>query len=326
MILLNKEDIRKVYSMKDAIEGNKECYALDAQDKFVVPLRPVIQAEKGNFIFMPSYSSDMNAAACKIVNIFPGNGAIGLPGSIGQVMLFDGDTGEAKALLDGTYVTALRTAAASGAAFELLGREDAKIGAMIGTGSQALCQLEAMLTARKLDEVRVAARNFEKTKAFVEKANAELADYGTRIVACEDTNEAVKDADLVILVTVSHEPVCSAEFFKPGCVISAVGAYQYEMQELDPAVFDKCGKIYFDTMEAVLSESGDILKPLDAGTLSKEQFTVDIGDLILGNIPGRDSDEEIIVFENVGFGALDLVAAAKIAEKAAAAGVGIEWK
>ena len=183
-----------------------------------------------------------------------------------------------------------------------------------------------MVTARKLDEVKVAARNFEKTKAFVEKANAELADYGTRIVACEDTNEAVKDADLVILVTVSHEPVCSAEFFKPGCVISAVGAYQYEMQELDPAVFDKCGKIYFDNMEAVLSESGDILKPLDAGTLSKEQFTGDIGDLILGNIPGRDSDEEIIVFENVGFGALDLVAAAKIAEKAAAAGVGIEWK
>lgn len=325
MILLNKEDIKKVFTMKDAIEANKECYALDAQDKFVVPLRPVIPAEKGNFIFMPSYSSDMNAAACKIVNIFPGNSSLGLPGSIGQVMLFDGNTGEAKALLDGTYVTALRTAAASGAAFELWGREDAKIGAMIGTGSQAMCQLEAMLTARKLDEVRVAARNFEKTKGFVEKASKEFADFGTKIIACEDANEAVNGADLVILVTVSHEPVCSAEYFKPGCVISAVGAYQYEMQELDPAVFDKCGKIYFDNMEAVLSESGDILKPLDAGTLSKEQFTGDIGDCILGNISGRESEDEIIVYENVGFGALDLVAAAKIADKAIEAGVGIEW-
>jgi len=325
VILLNKEDIKKVFTMKDAIEANKECYALDAQDKFVVPLRPVIPAEKGNFIFMPSYSSDMNAAACKIVNIFHGNSSLGLPGSIGQVMLFDGNTGEAKALLDGTYVTALRTAAASGAAFELWGREDAKIGAMIGTGSQAMCQLEAMLTARKLDEVRVAARNFEKTKAFVENASKEFADFGTKIVACEDTNEAVNGADLVILVTVSHEPVCSAEYFKPGCVISAVGAYQYEMQELDPAVFDKCGKIYFDNMEAVLSESGDILKPLDAGTLTKDQFTGDIGDCILGNISGRESEDEIIVYENVGFGALDLVAAAKIADKAIDAGVGIEW-
>lgn len=326
MILLSKEDIKKVFTMQDAIEADKKCYALNSEGKFVVPQRPVIPTEKGNFCFMPSYCEDMNAAACKIVNIFPGNTALGLPGSIGQVMLFDGATGEAKALLDGTYVTAVRTAAASGAAFDLFGLKDAKIGAMIGTGSQAMCQLEAMLSARKLDEVRVAARNFEKTKAFVEKAQEELSSYGAKIVACEDTNKAVDGADLVILVTVSHEPVCSAEFFKPGCVISAVGAYQYEMQELDPAVFDKCGKIYFDSKEAVLSESGDILKPMDAGTLKEEQFTGDIGDYILGNLPGRESDDEIIVFENVGFGALDLVAAAEIYEKAAAQGIGTEWK
>ena len=325
MILLSKEDIKKVFTMKDAIEADKKCYALNSEGKFQVPLRPVISTDKGNFCFMPSYSKDMNAAACKIVNIMPGNTALGLPGSIGTVLLFDGETGQAKALLDGTYVTAVRTAAASGAAFDLWGLEDAKIGAVIGTGSQAMCQLEAMLTARKLDEVRVAARNFEKTQAFVERAKEELGSYGAEIIACEDTNEAVKDADLVILVTVANEPVCSAEYFKPGCVISAVGAYQYEMQELDPKVFDKCGKIYFDNMEAVLSESGDILKPLDAGTLSKEQFTGDIGDYILGRIPGRESDDEIIVYENVGFGALDLVAAAEIYEKAASLGIGLEW-
>lgn len=325
MILLSKEDISKVFTMKDAIEADKECYKLNSEGKFVVPLRPVIPTDKGNFCFMPSYSADLNAAACKIVNIFPGNGAIGLPGSIGQVMLFDGDTGVAKALLDGTYVTAVRTAAASGAAFDLFGLKDAKVGAMIGTGSQAMCQLEAMLAARDLDEVRVAARNFEKTKKFVEEAKVQLASYGAEIIACEDTNKAVDGADLVILVTVSHEPVCSAEYFKPGCVISAVGAYQYEMQELDPAVFDKCGKIYFDSKDAVLSESGDILKPLDAGTLKEEQFTGDIGDYILGKIPGRESDDEIIVFENVGFGALDLVAAAKIYDKAVAQGIGTEW-
>ncbi len=326
MILLNKEDIKKVFSMKDAIEADKRCYALNSEGKFIVPLRPVISAPKGNFCFMPSFSEDLNSAACKIVNIMPGNSALGLPGSIGQVVLFDGETGVAKALLDGTYVTAVRTAAASGAAFDLFGLKDAKIGAVIGTGSQALCQLEAMLSARDLKEVRVSARNFEKTKAFVETARKELASYGADIIACEDTNEAVSGADLVILVTTSNTPVCSAEYFKPGCVISAVGAYQYEMQELDPAVFDKCGKIYFDSMEAVLSESGDILKPLDAGTLTKDQFTGDIGDYILGKIPGRESDDEIIVFENVGFGALDLVASAEIVEKASQKKIGTIWE
>lgn len=326
MILLNKDQIKSVFSMKDAIEADKECYKLFNEGKFDVPLRAVINGSHGNFLFMPAYSEEMGAAGLKIVNIMPENSKKGLPASIGQVLLIDGETGIVKALMDGTYVTALRTGAASGAAFDLFGRKDAAIGAIIGTGSQAMCQLEAMLTARPLQEVRIAARNFEKTKAFVEKAKEEFASFDTRIIACENTNAAVDGADLVTLVTVSPTPVCSAEFFKPGCTISAVGAYTYDMQELDPAVFDKCSKIYFDSVEAVLSESGDILRPLDAGTLTKEQFTGDIGEFILGRIPGRENDDEIIVFENVGMGALDLVAADKIYTRAVKAGAGLKWK
>lgn len=312
--------------MKDAIETDKECYRLFSEGRFDVPLRAVINGSHGNFLFMPAYCEDMEAAGLKIVNIMPGNPEKGLPVSIGQVLLIDGETGVVKAMMDGTYVTALRTAAASGAAFDLFGRKDAQTGAMIGTGSQAMCQLEAMLTARPLREVRVAARNFEKTKVFVERAREELASYGADIIACEDTNAAVDGADLVTLVTVSGTPVCSAEYFKPGCTISAVGAYTYDMQELDPAVFDKCGKIYFDSVDAVLSESGDILRPLDEGTLTKEQFTGDIGEFILGRIPGRASDDEIIVFENVGIGALDLMTAAKVYDKATSEGIGMIWE
>ena len=326
MLLLNKEDIRSVFSMRDAIEADKECYEAFSEGKFEVPLRAVINGSEGNFLFMPAYSEEMKAAGLKIVNIMPGNPAKGLPASIGQVLLIDGETGEVKALMDGTYITALRTAAASGAAFDLFGLKDASAGAMIGTGSQAMCQLEAMLSVRKLKEVRVAARNFEKTKAFVQRAREELSGYGTEIIAMEDTDEAVKGADLVTLVTVSGTPVCSAGSFKPGAVISAVGAYTYDMQELDPKVFDRCGKIYFDSEDAVLSESGDILRPLDEGTLSKDQFTGDIGDYILGRIPGRESDDEIIVFENVGIGALDLYTAQKVYDKAVESNIGLFWE
>ena len=326
MLLLNREDIRSVFTMKDAIRTDKECYRMFSEGKFDVPLRAVINGSHGNFLFMPAYSEEIGAAGLKIVNIMPGNPSKGLPASIGQVLLIDGETGEVKALMDGTYVTALRTAAASGAAFDLFGRNDSKVGAVIGTGSQAMCQLEAMLCSRPLEEVRVAARNFEKTKTFVEEARKELASYGAEIIACEDTNAAVDGADLVTLVTVSGTPVCSAEFFRPGCTISAVGAYTYDMQELDPAVFTKCGKIYFDSVDAVLSESGDILRPLDEGTLSRDQFTGDIGEYILGLIPGRESEDEIIVFENVGIGALDLMTAAKIYEKAVKSGVGLNWE
>ena len=325
MLLLSKEDIKSVFTMSDAIAADKECYRMFSEGKFDVPLRAVINGTSGNFLFMPAYSEEMSAAGLKIVNIMPGNPEKGLPASIGQVLLIDGETGEVKALMDGTYVTALRTAAASGAAFDLFGRKDAKIGALIGTGSQAMCQLEAMLCSRPLKEVRVAARNYEKTKAFVSKARAELGSYGAEIIACADTNEAVDGADLITLVTVSGTPVCSAEYFRPGCTISAVGAYTYDMQELDPGVFAKCGKIYFDSVDAVLSESGDILRPLDEGLLSKDQFTGDIGEYLLGKIPGRESEDEIIVFENVGIGALDLMTAAGIYDKAVRMGIGLNW-
>ena len=325
MLLLNKDEIRKVFSMHDAIEADKECYKAFSEGKFDVPLRAVINGSEGNFLFMPAYSEEMKAAGLKIVNIMPGNPAKGLPASIGQVLLIDGETGIVKAMMDGTYITALRTAAASGAAFDLFGLESASEGAMIGTGSQAMCQLEAMLSGRNLKEVRIAARNFEKTKAFAEQAAHELGHYGAEIIPVEDPDDAVRGADLITLVTVSATPVCSAENFKPGAVISAVGAYTYDMQELDPAVFEKCGKIYFDSETAVLSESGDILRPLDEGTLRKEQFTGDIGDFILGKIPGRESDDEIIVFENVGIGALDLYTAQKVFDKATEAGIGLTW-
>ena len=315
MLLLEKEDIKKVFSMKDAIEADKECYMSFSRGEFDMPQRTVISGSKGNFLFMPAYSESLATAGIKIVNIMPENPAKGLPASIGQVLLIDGETGRVKAMMDGTYITALRTAAASGAAFDLFGLSDAAIGAVIGTGSQAMCQLEAMLSVRDLREVRVAARDMNKTVAFAEEANRELGSYGAVILAYDDTNAAVDGADLITLVTTSSKPVCSAEYFKPGAVISAVGAYTYDMQELDPEVFKKASKIYFDSEEAVLSESGDILRPLDEGTLSKEQFTGDIGDYLLGKIPGRESDDEIIVFENVGIGALDLYTAQRILER-----------
>lgn len=325
MILLSKDDIRKVFNMSDAIEAVKRSYKLFSEGGCNVPLRTIINSDKGDFCFMPSYSREMNSAAMKVVNVFPGNPEKGLPGSIGQVLLIDGTTGKVNALIDGTYVTAIRTAAASGSAFDLFGIKDAQTGALIGTGSQALLQLEAMLASRPVREVRVAARNFDKTRSFVEKAKKELAVYEAEIIACESPDDAVNGADLVTLVTVSKTPVCSAKSFKTGCTISAVGSYAYDMQELDPAIFEKTNKIYFDSAEAVLAESGDIIKPLEQGLLKKESLTGDIGDYILGKIPGRETEDEIIIFKNVGIGVLDLVTAAEIYNKAVKADIGLKW-
>lgn len=327
MLLLSREDIKKVFSIKDAIEADKKAFQLVVEGKCDAPLRTNIQAPKheGCFLFMPAYVEDMETASLKIINIFPHNIDNGIPSSPAQVFLIDGKTGIVIAVLDGTYVTQLRTGAASGAAFDILAKKECRIGALIGTGGQAATQLEAMMAARKLEEVRVYDLNYERTKAFADRMQEELKDYGTKIIAVQSSEEAIDDADLLITVTPSSKPVFDGTKIKAGATISCVGAYQHHMQEMDPAILTRASKIYFDSEDAVLSESGDILIPLEEGIITKEDFTGDLGDVINGKVIGRENDEEIIVFETVGVATQDLVAARAIYDKASAAGVGTEW-
>ena len=327
MLLLSREDIKKVFTMKDAIEADKKAFQLVVEGKCDAPLRTNIQAPKheGCFLFMPAYVEEMDTASLKIINIFPHNIDNGIPSSPAQVLLIDGKTGIVIAVLDGTYVTQLRTGAASGAAFDVLARTDARIGALIGTGGQAATQLEAMLAARDIKEVRVFDLNYDRTKEFADRMQEELASYGAKIVAAKTSDEAVEGADLLITVTPSSKPVFDASKVKEGATISCVGAYQPHMQEMDPAILTRASKIYFDSKEAVLSESGDILIPLEQGTITEEDFTGDLGNVIKGELAGRENEEEIIVFETVGVATQDLVAARTIYDKAVEAGVGIEW-
>ncbi|MDT2760433.1 ornithine cyclodeaminase family protein [Enterococcus xiangfangensis] len=327
MLLLSRANIKQVFTMKDAIEADKIAFRLFSEGKTEVPLRTQIVSEKqnGTFLFMPSYAPDLDAAALKIINIFPDNIDQGLASAPAQVLLVDGKTGYVNALLDGVTVTQLRTGAASGVAFDLLGRKDAKKGALIGTGGQAATQLEAMICARNLETVYVFDQNQTRTKEFSAQMNEELKDYGTQILPAATSDEAIREADLIITVTPATSPVFDGSKIKAGATVSCVGSYQPQMQEMDPVILERASKIYFDSEEAVLSESGDILIPLAAGTITKADFTGDIGEVLLGKISGRENDEEIIVFKTVGIGAQDLVTAQKIYERALAEKIGTEW-
>lgn len=328
MLLLSREDIKKVFTMQDAIEAVKQAFTLLVDGKCDAPLRTNIQAPKyeGCFLFMPAYVEEMDTASLKIINIFPHNIDQGIPSSPAQVLLIDGKNGLVTAVLDGTYVTQLRTGASSGAAFDMLAKKDCRIGALIGTGGQAATQLEAMLAARKLEEVRVYDLNHDRTAAFAERMQKELESYGAKITAVASADEAVDDADLLITVTPSSTPVFDGTKIKKGCTISCVGAYQHHMQEMDPAILPRASKIYFDSQDAVLSESGDILIPLEEGIITKDDFTGDLGNVIKGELVGRENDDEIIVYETVGVATQDLVTAKIIYDKAMEAGIGTAWE
>lgn len=327
MLLLNEKDIRTVFDMNNAIDSNIEAYKIFSSGNAVVPLRQVLAADegRGNFAFMPAYSSKLGAAGIKIVNIFPGNRERGEATTIGQVLLMDDTNGEIIALMDGSFITKFRTGAASGAAFRLFARKDAKVGCLIGTGGQADCQLEAMLTACELDEVRIVARDFAKTEKFVAEMSERFKDSGVKIVAYSDADEAVDGADVIVVVTVATEPVFDAKRVKKGAVVSGVGSYTAEMNEIDPELFKMADKIYFDSKEACIAESADIQIPLKEGIVTDDDLTGDIGEYALGEVVGRESDDEIIIFKNVGLGILDLVIAKLIYDKAKDRKVGVQW-
>ena len=327
MLLLNREDIAKVFSTRDAIEAVKTAFQMTENGKIDSPLRTVINGKyDGTFLFMPAYAPELDAASLKVIDIFPHNIDSGLMSSPAQVMLIDGKTGYVAAVLDGTYVTQLRTGASSGAAFDLLAKKECRKGALIGTGGQAATQLASMLEARHLEEVMIYDINAERCAAFCAQMREELAAYGADIRPAASSDECIEDADLIITVTVSREPVFDGSKVKEGATVSCVGTYQPDRREMDPAILPRAAKIICDSKEAALSETGDLLIPIADGIITEDDILGSLGDVINGKIPGRESDDEIIVYETVGIAAQDLVTAKAIYDKAVEKGIGTIWE
>ena len=328
MLLLSEKDISSIITMEDMIGAAEKAFVMMAEGTCQAPQRTVINHKDGNstFLFMPAYAPDMDAAAVKVVDIFPGNIDRGLSSAPGQILLIDGQTGYVNALIDGTCVTRLRTGASTGAAFRALAKEHCRKGALIGTGGQAPAQLEAMLCARKLEEVSVFDLNPDRCRAFASEMSQRLARFGVPITAAASSDECIADADLIITVTVSSEPVFDGSKVKAGATVSGVGTYEPHKHELPTEIIRRASKIICDWEDAVLAESGDLLIPLKQGVIYREKIRGSLGDVLLGNVTGRENDDEIIVYETVGIAMQDLAAAQVIYNKALAAGAGTRWE
>ncbi|MBN1332195.1 MAG: ornithine cyclodeaminase family protein [Synergistales bacterium] len=325
MLMLSRKDILDVFTMRDAIEADRKAFCLHSEGKCDVPLRSHVDSPegKGQCLFMPAYAGgDIRQAGIKIVSVFPGNASLGKPVIPATMLLIDGQTGEVFCIMDGTTLTQLRTAAVPGVATELLSREDSSIGALFGTGGQAPAQMEALMTVRKLKELRIFDMNQDKAALFVE-THQPLADrFDTRLIKAETSRQAVDNADVITTVTTSPVPVFEGSWVKPGAHVNAVGSYTPEKRELPSELISRAGKIFVDNMEAVLEEAGDLLIPISEDLISQEDITGELGDIILGRIGGRTSEEEITVMKTVGFATLDVVTAWEIYLKAKEAGVG----
>ena len=311
MLILTADDVRKALPMSEAIEAMKKAYASFSNGTAVVPLRtrlPIPNSEALS-LFMPAFvnSQDGNALAIKVVSLFPTNPPRGLAYIQAAVLVFDAETGRAIALLEGSSLTAIRTGAASGAAIDLLARNDSRVAAIFGAGAQGHTQLEAVCSARKIETAFIFAKSMEKAKAFVQEMKSKNG-ITEDIRVASSAKEAVEHADIICTATTSTKPVFDDKDVRAGTHISAVGSYTPDMQEV-PAETLQRAKIFVDSRAASLEEAGDLIQPIRAGLFDESHIRGELGEVVLGKVSGRESQEEITYFKSVGIAAQDAMAA-----------------
>jgi alanine dehydrogenase len=323
--VLPASDVRQAITMAEAIQAVKEAYIQLSAGQAIVPLRTPVPVERrgGVTLFMPAYLAESDALGAKVVSVFPGNLARGLPTIHAVVIVVDAETGQPVAIMDGTYLTALRTGAASGVATDLLARPDARVVAIIGAGAQARTQLEAVCTVRPVAKAWVLDANPETAALYVADMRARGRPIPEDLSIATSSAEALRDADVICTATTSAQPVFADAELKPGAHINGIGAYTPEMQEI-PAETVARARVVVDSRPAALAEAGDLIIPLERGLISAEGVHGEIGEVAAGLIPGRQSDEEITFFKSVGVAVQDVAVAGAILRRAAELGLGHE--
>lgn len=262
----------------------------------------------------------LEALGLKVVAIFPANHGTNLDAHQGFVALFDPNTGVPRAVIDGSELTARRTAAVSALATRELSNPDAGDLALIGTGVQARAHLEALASVRPLRRVRAHSPREERRDAFTVWARER---HAIEVEPCSTVESCVADADLVCTVTTASEPILHGDWLTQGTHVNAVGACIPNARELAGSVLARSA-IYTDARESLEKESGDWLLALAEGAVEPDHLRGELGEVLTGHCPGRRNRDEITVFESLGLAVEDLAVAHDLMQRARADGIGTE--
>jgi alanine dehydrogenase len=310
--------------MDEVISALEEAFLSYSLGKTVVPVRLPLEIKpyKGICLLMPSFQEGPDGLGVKIVSVFPENVKRNMPTLSSYYLYCDPQTGALLSLLDGAILTGLRTGGASGLASRYLAKKDSKILGIFGAGYQSRFQLEAMRTVLpSLRKAYVVDVDQGRVNEFI----ADLKDAGIELEAASDPDGVVKESDVIITATTSRSPVFDGKHLRPGTHVNAIGGFTPAMQEVDEETVRKA-KVVVDTYEGCLSESGELLIPMQKGSFSKERIHSDLAGLVSGKKPGRESPNEITLFKSVGTALEDLAAARLAYQKALERGMGLPFE
>jgi len=321
-LVLTRKDVEELLTMKEAMSAVEEAFRQYSLGKAIMPLRTTIHiAEyKGINLAMPAYvGGDLDALGLKVVSVYGDNPEkYGLPTVLATVLLNDPKTGDLLAIMDGSWLTAMRTGAVSGVATQYLAREDATTAAVFGAGVQARTQLMAVCEAREIALARVYDPVAEVQNRYCQEMSDSL---GIEVVPVSSARTAVEGADVVIAASSAKTPLFDGEWLSPGTHVNGIGSHTPAARELDTTTIVKA-KLVVDQRAAALAEAGDVIIPIDEGHMTADHIHAELGEVVAGLKEARTDEAEITVFKSVGLAIQDVSTATRVYELAKEKGAG----
>jgi ornithine cyclodeaminase/alanine dehydrogenase len=323
--LLSKNDVMKVLNMNDTIDILEKAFTDLSESKAVMPLRtPILTPDhNGLALFMPAYLKGIGALGAKIVTVYKDNlPNYNLPTILGTIILLDEKTGAPIALMEGGYLTAMRTGGVSGLATKFLARKNAKVHTLFGTGGMARTHAWAIGCVRNIEKlILFSLDSIEKKEAF-KKSLQEI--IKCEIVLADSAKDAVNEADIVTLITSAKDPIIDGDWVKPGTHINGAGSHAPGMRELDTKTVIK-SKVICDLIDACKPEAGDFIIPVEEGKWNWDKVHASLGDVLTNKKNGRENDEEITLFKSVGLAIQDISTAFHVYQKAVDMNAGTDF-
>ncbi len=314
MLILSEKEIQSLIDVEELTQALERAHIQYSTGKAVMPVRLVVPLPeiKGRITSMPGYLGEDKALGMKVVTYFPENPQRGLPIILATIMLYSTETGKLVALMDGAYITAIRTACASVMAARALANPETPLMAILGAGVQARAQIRALTHTRQISEIKV----YDVVEASARRLKEELEkEVGVKIKTVETPLEAVRNADLIVTVTTAKEPILRADWLKPGVHINAIGSHRPDLREIDATTLAR-SKIVVDSREAIMAECGDILLAIKEKAITASSVHAEIGEVLAGKKPGRTSPDERTLYKAVGIAIQDVATASLIYHKA----------
>jgi alanine dehydrogenase len=320
---LTEQDVRQVLPASELpalVALMKDALADFSAGRVTQPVRSAVPVgPPGQYLgLMPALVPASGALGAKLVSVVPGNAARGLSTHYAVVALFDTGTGALTALVDGRYITEVRTAAVSTVSIQLLARPDASRLGILGAGVQARSHLEAIAATRRLTCVRAWGPDAAQLREFASEMSRKA---GVEVVASRNAEDAVTAADLIVLATASPDPVIRSEWVADGAHVVSVGACRPDQREMDGALIARA-RLVVDSRDAALVESGDIVQGMAEGRFGRDHLAGELGEIALGRVPGRLDRASITLFKSLGLAVEDVVTAAWVVRRAGLMGIG----